>query len=300
MACPICKTPGATTVPVTGDSTVYTCAVCGQYLIYGSAEAELRSWKEDDRFVLSGVTRTAGDRGHPVTLTPPVKKHIESAPIWTSLFDGVDLLMLFAASRSKGYDSHINYSPETDYAAVFARGPRQFNDLISLATDLGWWHSPALGTVGKIKLQGWRRIEELRDKQPTSRQAFVAMSFAPELQSAYDDGLKPGIEDTSYYKAFRVDRTEHNEKIDDYIIAGIRKSGLLVADFTGQKAGVYFEAGFALGLGIPVVWTCKDEDSKHLHFDTRQHNHILWTEPSELRTKLHARLTALYVPREHL
>jgi nucleoside 2-deoxyribosyltransferase len=300
MACPICTTPGAATLARTGDSTVYKCAGCGEYRIYGSAEAELGTWKEDDRFVLSGVTRTASDRGHPVTLTPPVRKHIESAPVWTSLFDGVDLLMLFAARRSEGYASHIKYSPETDYAAVFARGARQFKDLVLLARDLGWWHDPQLGSVGQITLKGWRRLEELRDKQPTSRQAFVAMSFADELQSAYDDGLKPGIEDTSYYKAFRVDRTEHNEKIDDYIIASIRKCGLLVADFTDQRAGVYFEAGFAHGLGIPVVWTCKDGQSKDLHFDTRQYNHILWTEPAELRTKLHARLTALYVPREHL
>jgi hypothetical protein len=43
---------------------------------------------------------------------------------------------------------------------------------------------------------------------------------------------------------------------------------LLVADFTGQRGGVYWEAGFAQGLGIPVIRTCKSDELWKLHFDT--------------------------------
>ncbi len=85
---------------------------------------------------------------------------------------------------------------------------------------------------------------------------------------------------------------EHNGKIDDLIIAEIRKSGLLVADFTKQRGGVYFEAGFAMGLGIPVIWTCRSDDVEKLNFDTRQYNHIIWTDADDLKKKLQLRIEA--------
>lgn len=94
------------------------------------------------------------------------------------------------------------------------------------------------------------------------------------------------------YRPIRVDRIEHNDNIDDRIISEIRRSGLLVADFTGHRGGVYFEAGFAMGLGIPVIWSCRDTDVESLHFDTRQYSHIVWTNPEDLEEKLVQRIEA--------
>lgn len=67
---------------------------------------------------------------------------------------------------------------------------------------------------------------------------------------------------------------------------------MLIADFTKQRGGVYFEAGFAMGLGIPVIWSCRSDDINNLHFDTRQYNHIVWNDYSDLRTKLVNRIKA--------
>ena len=85
---------------------------------------------------------------------------------------------------------------------------------------------------------------------------------------------------------------EHNEKIDDKIIAEIRKSGILVADLTENNQGVYFEAGLAMGLGIPVIWTCRKDNFESIHFDTRQYNYIVWENPGELKEKLKNRIEA--------
>ena len=62
------------------------------------------------------------------------------------------------------------------------------------------------------------------------------------------------------YEPFRVDRKEHANSIDDEIIGNIRKSCFMVADFTGQRAGVYFEAGMMNGLGRTGIWMCKKEE----------------------------------------
>lgn len=92
---------------------------------------------------------------------------------------------------------------------------------------------------------------------------------------------------------------QHDGKIDDRIIAEIRIAGLVVADFTGGRGGVYYEAGYAQGLGIPVVWTCREDyfREKGVHFDTRQYNHIVWRDAADLREKLKNRLLTK-VPRE--
>ena len=94
------------------------------------------------------------------------------------------------------------------------------------------------------------------------------------------------------YDPIRADIIEHNEKICDRILSEIRRSGLLVADFTGNRGGVYFEAGFAMGMGIPVIWTCRSDDMDSVHFDTRQYNHIVWENISDLKTQLVNRIVA--------
>ena len=121
------------------------------------------------------------------------------------------------------------------------------------------------------------------------------MWFDETLQDAYRRGIEPAIQSCGY-QATRVDQIEHTGKIDDRIIAELRNSRFVVADFTqgedGARGGVYYEAGFAHGLNIPVIFTCREDCIRHLHFDTRQYVHISWTTPEELRERLQRRISA--------
>jgi nucleoside 2-deoxyribosyltransferase len=65
---------------------------------------------------------------------------------------------------------------------------------------------------------------------------------------------------------------EHANKIDGEIIAEINRLTFMIADFTGHRGGVYFEAGIAMGLNVPVIWTCRKDDIANLHFGIRQYN----------------------------
>jgi hypothetical protein len=147
----------------------------------------------------------------------------------------------------------------------------------------------------RLTLEGWKRIAELRKVGRVSDQAFVAMWFDQGLFPAWSDGIEPALKDAGY-NAVRVDRVEYNEKIDDKIIAEIRRSGLVVADFTGDRGGVYYEAGFAQGLGLPVIFTVRKDEVGRVHFDTRQYNHIAWETPAELRERLYDRVIATLGP----
>lgn len=141
---------------------------------------------------------------------------------------------------------------------------------------------------------GYAYLENQAEKQKPT-QAFVAMWFDDSMNEAYNSGIYLGIDDAGY-DPVRIDRQEHNEKIDDRIIAEISRSRFLVADFThgenGMRGGVYYEAGFAHGLRIPVIFTCKADVIDKVHFDTRQYNHITWSTPEELREKLCNRICA--------
>jgi nucleoside 2-deoxyribosyltransferase len=117
------------------------------------------------------------------------------------------------------------------------------------------------------------------------------MWFSDKMIPIYDNGLSKGIQRAGY-KPIRIDQKEHANKIDDEIIAEIRRSAFIIADFTGHRGGVYFEAGFAMGLGLPIIWTCRKDGVNDLHFDIRQYNCIDWTDASELATRLHNRIEA--------
>jgi hypothetical protein len=66
-----------------------------------------------------------------------------------------------------------------------------------------------------------------------------------------------------------------------------------LADYTGQVNGVYFEAGFALGLGLTVIPTCRADEVPKLHFDIKHLNTLLWKSPAELAEGLKRRIRAV-------
>ena len=113
-----------------------------------------------------------------------------------------------------------------------------------------------------------------------SSRVFVAMWFSKEMDEVYDEAIAPAIR-AARYEPVRVDREDHIGKIDDEIIAQIRRARFIIADFTAAdkekpRGGVYYEAGFAYGLGREVIYTCRADFVKALHFDTRQFNHLTW------------------------
>jgi hypothetical protein len=142
---------------------------------------------------------------------------------------------------------------------------------------------------------GWQELDNLKRSRTDSAQAFVAMWFNELTSDAYANGIEPALIGTGY-KAIRIDKKEYNNKIDDEIIAEIRRSRFLIADFTCEsknvRGGVYYEAGFAQGLGIPVIWTCRETSLDDLHFDTRQYSHIVWKTPADLFAQLKNRIGA--------
>jgi hypothetical protein len=148
---------------------------------------------------------------------------------------------------------------------------------------------------------GVTRLEAIQKTNANSKQAFVAMWFDSSMEEAFQSGFAKAIEGAGY-RPLRIDKKEHNNKIDDEIVAEIKRSRFIVADFTSgtseggdaiARGGVYFEAGFAMGLGIPVIWSCRKDLIDKVHFDTRQFAHVVWETPADLEKSLLNRIRAV-------
>jgi hypothetical protein len=164
--------------------------------------------------------------------------------------------------------------------------------------------APDVISAYQLTPAGFARLEEVARRRPSTRNVFVAMWFDQSMVAAFEEGIAPALT-AAGYTPVRVDRLHHEGKIDDEIVAQIRRARFVVADFTCgtvvadsqshaiPRGGVYYEAGFAGGLGIPVIWCVRTDQINAVHFDTRQFPHITWTTPIDLREALYNRVAAL-------
>jgi hypothetical protein len=268
------------------------CLVCGEYEIADDLSRASFSSRPPNSHLLSGAVRETNENGRIPTFTR-FDELLSLVRVPKNPIDMMDRVLLSLQKTQEKVGTPRNYT-DKDYPLAYAHDQIEFYQIIETLRKMGYLRDYyQANNVGELTYQGWQRVIELGDKRAVGDQAFVAMPFRADLNALYEVGIKPALKETGY-SPLRVDKTLHNEKIDDYIISQIQKSRILVADFTGQNAGVYFEAGYAMGLGLHVIRTCrKGEDFKNLHFDTRQYFHIEWEEPQDLKEKLVNRINAL-------
>jgi len=286
------------------DTHDIACRMCGRSIITDEARYEIQSElsKRARVDLASWVREQAVHRRKPPTICSSAYEGSDSSQDYrinqiletliprdiSELLDRV-LANLGGIAEEPGERCKLD---AYDIYICYTRSSRQMHFYLDALQESGWvkeigenWHELIITPAG------WKRIGELDATGARSDQAFVAMSFSDELKPAWEDGFYKGI-DAACYRPMRVDQEEHNEKICDRVISEIRRSGFLVADVTGHRQGVYFEAGYALGLGIPVIWTCRKDEIDSCHFDTRQYNHIVWETPEQLAQALEHRIRA--------
>lgn len=160
------------------------------------------------------------------------------------------------------------------------------------------------GFLCRVTLDGYAAIEQIKTERKPD-QCFVALWFNAETDALYDKAIAPAVK-AAGYRPVRIDReTNFIGKIDDQIIAEIRQSRFVIADFThgerGARGSVYYEAGFAHGLDIPVFFTCRDDQIDEVHFDTNHFLHLSWPAdaPERLIEPLVNRIIANIGPGPH-
>ena len=273
----------------------YTCDNC-QF----SGEIDINTVRELDQFsdnihILFGYLRDLkeNNRGIGKLTVDKIKDIVKSADISRNVSQKLDRILLYIEMKSGYPGQQVTFEPQKDFSVAYAKNAEEFNYLIKLLRENllidGAFTKDVMDV--ELTLRGWNELDRIRRQKRDSKQVFVAMWFNEDLKNAYDKGIYKAIIECGY-NPVRVDLIQHNQKIDDRIIAEINKSALLVADFSGHRGGVYFEAGYAMGFGLPVIWLCKKDDIEAAHFDTRQYNHIVWEDENDLYEKLKARIEA--------
>lgn len=136
--------------------------------------------------------------------------------------------------------------------------------------------------VVSLTMAGWQRREELKKQHVESQMAFMAMKFDNDVFRVVNEYFKPAVLETGFELRTLIDGQTAG-LIDDQLRVALRRAKFVIADLTHGNNGAYWEAGFAEGLGRPVIYTCRKEEwiKNQTHFDTNHLVTIIW-EPENL------------------
>ncbi len=320
------------------DIIKINCDTCGIYKItreaYDDLPSERRLQESGQLVKASAYVRYRTIQNQPtITLflsdnhssakeiTPRITIHeiIQNFPL---ISDRLDMALMNISKLSK-FSGDLVELLTRDYPVFFpdsTETPASFFIIKQLIDDE--YIDGTVGFPAKLMVlpKGWKRVSEIeKGNIPESNQAFTAMWFDQSMLDIFNSHICRAVKDAGY-EPFIIPMKEHNDDITDHIIAEIRKSKFVIADFTGQRGGVYFEAGFAYGLGLPVIWTCREDwfkttvdveisaqsldgtaikvlhkEKRFTHFDLEHYNFIIWKDGEDLYNRLYNRIRATIV-----
>jgi hypothetical protein len=294
VPCPLCQKPSAKW----DAHDRYECDICGTFEL----SRELRIEKLEgarhrgDLSLFAALTAATKQenffRKRDLKLTLENYASYADAHRWITVSQKLHKVLEVAHKRSGHFGAVFELNWSVDYPLFDANSSAEGQALVLQIHKSGLTNSRHIQDkkIYEISGKGWEVLEPIQAGGMPGR-CFVAMAFDSELNDAYYQGIKPAIVDCGY-EPICLKEIGTNDNVCDLILSELRKAQFVVADFTKQKGGVYFEAGFGKALGKEVFWTCHADDFDHLHFDTNHYGHIKWVKPEDLRTQLTDRIMA--------
>ena len=306
--CPIC---GSSCIEGHYDiCVVHTCEKCGQFKMnnFGNAPRLTEHHKFVLRCFYSLLPADDPCRYDVILDNDNIDKFVEGIKYPKTILEKVDNVLAYFMKQTESFEQNILIQDKERLANnMYCKSITELDNIIKYLLSEKYLSFP-ISTLGSpetyyVTMNGIKYYQEYQKKLLTdnfsSNQGFVAMwfnskenadpeKFRPDMQTIYSEYISEGIKDAGY-DPFKIDCKEHCNDINDEMIAEIRKSRFMVADLTGYRGGVYWEAGFAFGLGLPVIYTChkkwqttnKDLDIEGIHFDLNHRNIIFWDDSEE-------------------
>ena len=141
----------------------------------------------------------------------------------------------------------------------------------------GTANAPTLQGIN-LTLKGWTEYEKEKRGKKAGNVGFIAMKFGnSSLETLIKVHIKPAVRDIGYELVDMRDVARAGI-IDNLLRVQIRDSAFVLADLTDDNSGAYWEAGFAEGLGKPVIYLCEAAkfDEAKTHFDTNHSTTVVW------------------------
>lgn len=265
---------------------------CIDYDLYDDLRDDITISRIYNFHHISGFIHESIFNNNKIALTKENLDYIMNSPlIPRTIGNKVNKLILYLYRRTEALGDRVRLrSISTSFNLTYSSNETEFVRILDYITAKGYITRESSNDL-ILSFEGIEFAQELEQQRQKSTQCFIAMSFNEDLLSQFKEKVMPKIQATGF-SPITVDMVHHNDDIADRIIYEIKNSHFVIADFTEQKKGVYYEAGYAKGLGLEVIWTVKEEDVTSLHFDTNHLNHITWKTPEELGQKLQDRILA--------
>jgi len=297
MNCPLCELTPLLDRRNAGDAALYECERCGRFVLTESAEEDLPATVQGRamaRPTLSHyVRRLQASEKNPKITSDWVHKVVQELNL-PSPGERVDNLILALGNTGKDVGESVELHPDRYIAGVGASSIPSFKYLVEHLVNDGlaegaWQDLTSAGVkypkgmlVGRLTLKGWERYEELSRRGGVGTRAFIAMKFGEaELNQVLDKHLRPAVRRTGF-EIVKLDDEPRAGLIDNRLRMEIKQARFLLADLTHANNGAYWEAGYAEGLGKPVIYLCKkaafEDKNTRPHFDTNHHQTIIWDQ----------------------
>lgn len=272
--------------PISGDYKDISCSYCGRYHITGSFTLE-ESFKDKTNFYkISSYIREQND----LFQKTPIFNYEKFEEVLNmrdkKIKEKFDLMMYYLFKLGNKYIDEKKLIIES-----WMKDENEFLLFYQKALDAGFVNGSCSRTINgggaisfsDLTFDGLEYIESLETVNQNSKNIFVAFNFEDELKEVFNIHLKQAIEEEGFnYIVVNQDNVEHNKSINDEIIVKLKSSRVVIADFTNHRKSVYFEAGFAMGMNIPIIWTCQEGHEEEMSFDTRQFPHVIWKDKNDL------------------
>ena len=295
------------------------CSICGRFEASSQAFDWLAAGKNDggerwgleeitraQRALISHKLRSAERDEDQFVVDDKWLEHLISEGSLPSPLVQAENLIRFIGDAVLQSGGDLKILPDHVHAIIGAPSRRVSNDLAIELGEKGILRLNPAGGAGafgdaphpvsvptdiSLTLDGWQRYEDERRGQFAGNYGFIAMAFNdPVLNSFVQETVKPAIEDGLGYKLVDLRDVARAGIIDNIMRAHIRDSAFVIADLTHDNSGAYWEAGYAEGLGKPVVYICENSkfDEKRTHFDTNHCTTVTWLkdDPEQFRQEL--------------
>lgn len=301
--CPICKLPEQEIIRKSGagDKITFKCLRCGKFKISHSAELAANRKKPGPK--ISGWIRNLQELGMDIPeIESKTLAEIEQSIPDYNPSDKQYLFLRNLSRKSKFPGDSVSLIPGLDYPLAWASAPEEilFYIRFLVERDLLVWTEDRESSLARgddsvsvaVSPHGWAYLDEYEQRAIELSQAYVAISPSQSMKVMWEKAIKPAINEAGY-KACCVDIENQTDKINAKIITEIRNSLFVVAEVTENRQIVYFEAGYATGRNLPVIWCVRKDNLKSVKFDARQYNHVVWNTPQELKEKLYDAICAV-------
>ena len=135
-----------------------------------------------------------------------------------------------------------------------------------------------------LSLEGWERYETEKRGQFEGNYGFIAMQFGDtDLDNFVQSVVKPTIKENTGYDLVDMRDVSQAGIIDNIMRVQIRDAAFVIAELSHDNSGAYWEAGYAEGLGKPVIYICEQKkfDEKGTHFDTNHCTTVFWDRDND-------------------